>query len=74
MNFGKMQIKHSLVPVSYTHLDVYKRQGVRRFSSDIRYGTSICASFATNTVSYTHLQHKNMLAYWNLIQHTPNQD
>ena len=26
-------VKHLIVPVSYTHLDVYKRQGVKRYDA-----------------------------------------
>ena len=30
-------VDNRIVPVSYTHLDVYKRQGLHRGSSSIRY-------------------------------------
>ena len=45
----------SLTPVSYTHLDVYKRQDAKTVpgsGADIEHGFNICGH---NPVSYTHL-------------------
>ena len=47
---------HSLIPVSYTHLDVYKRQGMpwAAFAISSVVLVPLCVGFTA--VSYTHLQ------------------
>ena len=52
--------KERIAPVSYTHLDVYKRQGSRRYSFPIRQTMIRTLGFSWKgavytPVSYTHL-------------------